>query len=325
MHLVLLLRPEVFDRHRANTVVRTRVAVHTVATQTKDLPLAIRAATWYFVHHERSAEANRGWYGFARRDNMGPMEWTPVPPESPIDVFTAEERPDLWEQSHSDEPFRGIWPEYNLHGNHTERYFGALFPQHARLQVLVCDRSTNRVVARGRTIPFRWNGSLEDLPRGIDALGLRALDDPSPPTALSALAAEVAADQQGRGLSRLVVQAMGTAARRAGLAPLVAPVRPSWKDRYPLTPIDRYATWKRFDGLPFDPWMRVHVRLGATILRTEPQSLRIQAPVTDWELWTEMTFPEDGVYVFPSGLAPLHVREGTGAYWEPNVWMLHEV
>jgi GNAT superfamily N-acetyltransferase len=136
----------------------------------------------------------------------------------------AEERPDLWERSGSDEPFRGIWPEYNLHGNHTQRYFGELFPQYAHLQVLVYDRSIDRIVARGRTIPFRWDGSLEDLPPGIDALGLRAVDDPVSPTALSALAAEVAADQQGRGLSRLVIQAMATAARRAGLAPLLAPV-----------------------------------------------------------------------------------------------------
>jgi hypothetical protein len=38
-----------------------------------------------------------------------------------------------------------------------------------------------------------------------------------------------------------------------------------------------------------------------------------------------MAFPEDGDYVFPSGLAPLRVRDGTGSYWEPNVWMLHDL
>jgi len=83
------------------------------------------------------------------------------------------------------------------------------------------------VVGRGRTIPFRWDGTLKDLPAEIDALGLRAIDDPEPPTALSALAAEVAADQQGRGLSGLIIESMTEVARRAGLAPLVAPVRPS--------------------------------------------------------------------------------------------------
>jgi hypothetical protein len=240
-----------------------------------------------------------------------------------IEVFTAGQRPDLWERSRT--LFGTVWPEYNMHGNHTGKYFGSLYPEHARLQVLLYEASTDSIVGRGRTIPFRWDGTLEDLPAGIDALGLRAIDDPEPPTALSALAAEVAEDHQGTGLSGLIIKSMTVVARRAGLAPLVAPVRPSWKDRYPLTPIDRYARWVRNDGMPLDPWLRVHVRLGATILRTETRSLQIEAPASDWEEWTGMTFPEDGDYVFPAGLAPLTVRDGVGSYWEPNIWVLHHV
>jgi GNAT superfamily N-acetyltransferase len=249
------------------------------------------------------------------------VELTGLPVESSLGVFTAQERPDLWEEARS--LFRDVWPEYNNHGNDSGTYFGALYPRHAHLQILFFDRERERIVARGRTIPFRWDGSLEDLPGGIDAVGLRAVSDQRPPTALSALAAEVAADEQGRGLSRLVLRAMADAARQAGLAPLVAPVRPRWKDRYPLIPIDRYAGWRRDDGLAFDPWLRVHARLGATILRSEPESMRIEAPVGDWERWTAMAFPEDGDYVFPAGLAPLRVRHGVGSYWEPNVWMVH--
>jgi hypothetical protein len=241
----------------------------------------------------------------------------------PIEVFTAEQRPDLWERSRS--LFETVWPEYNMHGNHTCRCFSALYPKHAHLQVLLYDASQDSIAGGGRTIPFRWDGTLEDLPAGMDALGDRAIDDPEPPTALSALAAEVAEDQQRRGLSGLIIESMAAVARRAGLTPLVAPVRPSWKDRYPLTPIDRYARWVRRDGQPFDPWLRVHVRLGATILRTETRSLQIEAPVSDWEEWTGMTFPEDEDYVFPAGLAPLSVRDGVGSYWEPNIWMLHQV
>jgi hypothetical protein len=242
-----------------------------------------------------------------------------------LDVFTAAERPDLWQLAREQRSFEHVWPEYNNHGNHTSRYFSSLFPRHSHLQVLFVDRRTDGLVARGRTIPFRWDGSLDDLPAGIDATGLRAVDEPGQPTALSALAAEVVREHQGTGISALVIRSMAAVAAQAGLASLVAPVRPSWKDRYPLTDIERYAAWRRKDGLPFDPWLRVHERLGGRILRCEPRSLEITAPVGDWESWTEMTFPEDGTYVFPQGLAPLNVSGDIGEYWEPNVWMLHKV
>lgn len=250
-----------------------------------------------------------------------------APPGSPdwLDVHTAAERPELWEKVASEGLFHGVWPAYNHHGNHTGRYFSALYPRHAALQILFVDRRSGRAVARGRTIPFHWDGTLDDLPRGIDAVGLRAVDEPENPTALSALAAEIDPEYQGSGLSGLLVQAMRRAARDCGLSRLVAPVRPSWKDRYPLIPINQYAGWRRADGLPFDPWVRLHIRIGGRILRVEPQSLQIVAPTSDWESWTGMAFPDDGEYVFPGGLAPLTARGGIGEYWEPNIWIAHDV
>ena len=251
------------------------------------------------------------------------MDGPTLLPGSPWHAFTLEQRPDLWDEA--SDLSAGLWPEYNMHGNQTGAYFGELRPRFARFQVLICDPETGEVVGRGRSIPLRWDGTLADLPAGIDAAGLRAVTEEAAPTAVSALAAEVARDRQGQGLSSLVIQAMSAAARAAGLGPLIAPVRPNWKDRYPITPIDRYATWKRPDGLPFDPWVRVHARLGATILRPEPRSMEIIAPVADWEEWTGMLFPEPGAFTFPGGLAPLTVADGTGEYWEPNIWMVHDL
>lgn len=249
------------------------------------------------------------------------------PADSPewLSFHTAAERPDLWAQVRSEQLFHDVWPEYNQHGNHTAAYFGALVPRFANFQILLVDDRSSRIVGRGRTIPFRWDGSIDSLPRGIDALGLEAVQEDGVPTALSALAAEVDQSAQRSGLSSLIIAAMAIMARTNGLATLVAPVRPSLKDRYPLTPIERYAEWRRADGLPFDPWMRVHARMGARIIRAEPQSMHIFAPVQSWESWTGMTFPEDGQYVFPAGLNPLAVADGEGDYWEPNVWMQHDV
>lgn len=238
-------------------------------------------------------------------------------------VATADERPDLWAEAEG--AFQDVWPEYNQHGDVSGEYFGALVPRHADLQFVIWDTECEEFVARGRTIPFRWDGTLSDLPAGIDAMGQRAVNDPASPTVLSALAAEVVPDRRGSGMSRLVIAAMADRAAAAGFDTLLAPVRPSWKDRYPLIPIEEYVTWKRDDGLAFDPWLRVHARLDATTLRPEPHSMRITGTVDDWTDWTGMEFPADGRYIFPAGLAPLDVHDRVGKYWEPNVWMLHRV
>jgi hypothetical protein len=172
----------------------------------------------------------------------------------------------------------------------------------------------------------RWDGTIEDLPEGIDGAIARGFDEGGA-NVLCALVIMVPAIEQGRGVSRVALRGMVEIAREHDLEALIAPVRPNWKERYPLTPIERYASWRRQDGLLFDPWMRVHERLGAEILEPEPQSLRITGTVSKWEDWTGMAFPETGTYVFPHGLAPLEVdrERDIGRYWEPNVWMLHRV
>jgi hypothetical protein len=114
-----------------------------------------------------------------------------------IAVTTAAERPDLW--ARAGEEFRAAWPEYNHHGNVRGQYFSVLVPRFAHLQFVFFDSESDRIIARGRTISFRWDGTLGDLPAGIDALGLRAIRDDSQPTALSALAAEVAPITKDRG------------------------------------------------------------------------------------------------------------------------------
>jgi hypothetical protein len=184
------------------------------------------------------------------------------------------------------------------------------------------------VRAEGHTAPFSWDGRDEALPDGIDDLIVEVLDGRRSGrrvNALSAMAAEVPPGERSRGLAAEVLKAMRALAARHGLRHLVAPVRPSWKERYPLTPIERYATWRRSDGELLDPWLRVHERLGARVSRPLPHSLRITGTIAEWESWTGMVFPDSGDYVFPHGLAPLTVdrERDLGAYWEPNVWVVH--
>jgi GNAT superfamily N-acetyltransferase len=154
------------------------------------------------------------------------------------------------------------------------------------------------IVARARSIPVRWNGRVDNLPTGIDGAIARGFDEGGA-NVLCALVIMVPRDRQGHGVSAAAVKAMLELARRHDLEGLIAPVRPSWKDRYPLVPIERYVAWRRPDGFLFDPWMRVHERLGAKMLKPEPRSLRITGSVQEWEQWTGMAFPESGDYWFP--------------------------
>jgi GNAT superfamily N-acetyltransferase len=238
-----------------------------------------------------------------------------------VNIATVAARPDLiapgWELT-SD-----LLPEYNNHGEVLERYWGRLDDERPDFQFHVVN-DEGQILARGQSIPVRWDGTAEDLPPGIDGAIARGFEV-AEATVLCSLIAAVPRGLQGRGLSRVAVEAMRELAGRHGLSALIAPVRPSWKERYPLVPIERYATWRRQDGLRFDPWMRVHERLGGVVEKPEPKSLRITGTLAEWEEWTGMSFPESGDYWFPGGLTTVSIdREADrGRYWEPNVWMTH--
>ena len=169
-------------------------------------------------------------------------------------VIRYSERPELWDaiSGLSGE----VWPEYNRHGQTLNHYWGQLYDVFAEWQFVLYDPADAVILSEGHTIPVAWDGTDTGLGPGIDAtitaaFELRAAG--SQPTAVSALAAEIVPRHQGRRLSGVLLQAMSALARDAGLSHLIAPVRPSQKDRYPTIPIERYAHWARPDGSPFDP------------------------------------------------------------------------
>lgn len=244
-----------------------------------------------------------------------------------IKVLRYSERPELWEDTEA--VSQAVWPEYNHHGEVLNRYWGRLFSEFPEFQFVLYDDEEG-VLAEGHTVPCAWDGTTEGLGEGIDAMIAGAFEARAAghrPTALGVLAAEIKPEFQGRRLADSVLDGMADLARHAGLTHLIAPVRPSLKDRYPIIPIERYVYWTRENGEPFDPWIRVHIRRGARIAKPIPHSMLISGSVADWERWTDMRFPDDGRYTFPAGLAPVEIDHGRdlGSYWEPNVWIVHTV
>ncbi len=137
---------------------------------------------------------------------------------------------------------------------------------------------------------------------------------------------------KGTGPVEDLLRALGEVASAHGLDRVVAPVRPTRKDLYPLVPIEDYLDGVRDDGLPSDPWLRRHVRMGATILRPTPHAPRptphaqtMTGTIAQWREWTGMEFPTTGDYVIPRGMSTRRVERGRdlGTSVEPNVGVRH--
>jgi hypothetical protein len=235
-------------------------------------------------------------------------------------IFSVAERPDLEERL---DEIIDPWPEFMHHDPVVRRFFPQLYDRFRDFQFVLYEPATDVVLGEGCSIPIRWDGRTDTLPEGVRVLESGFAE--SKHNVLCALLAVVDERYQGQQLSGLIVGGMAEKAQRSGLDCLIAPVRPTWKARYPLAPIERYMRWQRDDGLPFDPWIRLHARLGAELLAAAPASMDISGSVTDWESWTGMSFPEDGDYVVPGALVPVCFEDGVGRYVEPNVWMRHEV
>jgi GNAT superfamily N-acetyltransferase len=212
---------------------------------------------------------------------------------------------------------RAAWPTFLLHDPLSNEYWGRLYSERREFQFALVEE--DEVLAEGNAIP------VAGMPAGWRDAFPNGFGD-GEPDRLCALAILVGLDHHGKGLSQVMLGHMRELAAGQGWE-LVAPVRPTWKTRYPLTPIERYASWRRDDGLLFDPWLRVHERLGAEVIGVGIEAMRIPGSVAEWEEWAGMAFPESGDYVVPGALAPVQIdrERDEGLYVEPNVWMRHAV
>jgi GNAT superfamily N-acetyltransferase len=239
-----------------------------------------------------------------------------------VKLVRYADRPDLRERRF--EELSGVtFPEFMHHNDPGGKYWGRLYEDFPDFQVALIEGE--QLVAEAHAVPVAWDGSLADLPTGWDEAFVRGMTSEREPTTLSALAISVRPTRQGEGLSQRMIGVFRDTARGAGLSSVIAPVRPTLKEQYPLIPIERYLEWRREDGSHFDPWIRIHERVGGEIVAPAPESMLMRAPVADWEEWTGMRFPSDGEYVFPGALATLLVEEGIGTHVEPNVWIRHAV
>jgi GNAT superfamily N-acetyltransferase len=262
-------------------------------------------------------------------------------------VSSLAESPELAE--HFDE-FPDAWPEFMFHDQVSAALFDSLVAANPRTNLIAVDPAEpSRPLARACAFAFscadptrvaepatvldpaaggRAPAGLP--PGGYDDVllaGARDLLAGRAGTVAAALEVTVRPDARGTGLSALMLTHLRARVAAAGYPALVVPARPNHKHRHPNAPLADYARRIRPDGLPEDPWLRVHVRAGGRIVGVAPRSMTVVEPLASWRAWTGLPFDVSGPVVIPHGLVPVScdVRRDLGIYVEPNVWVHHDL
>jgi len=271
-------------------------------------------------------------------------------------ITSLAARPDL--ASVFDE-FAGAWPEFMYHDPVTEALFEPLLAAHpGTLLIAVDPAEPGRPAARACSVPYGWTADPADglPPGGYDHVILSGSAALAPASAdgggavdaartaagsaeiggaagggahrlAAALEITIRPDLRGTGLSGRMLGALRDTLAAQGFTGLVAPVRPNHKHRHPTEPMSTYLARRRPDGLPEDPWLRTHVRAGASVVGIAPASMTVTAPLARWRQWTGLPFDTDGPVIVPEALVPVRcdLAAGIAVYVEPNVWVHHRL
>lgn len=249
-----------------------------------------------------------------------------------LEIVTLADRPDLAPVL----AFEGGWPEFMLHDPVSGLYYNDAHEAYPEFVLVAIDGDApDRPAAKAYSVPFSW--PFDELPAGgWDTVVLRSVrsrwstdqaDNADQADQVSAIEINVQPDLRGRGLSGVMLDAMRRNAARLGFRALVAPVRPNGKHRHPELPMDEYVRRTRDDGLPVDPWLRVHVRAGGRVDKVAHRSMTIPGTLDEWREWTGLPFDTTGPVLVPEALAPVHcdVAQNHAVYVEPNVWVRHDL
>jgi GNAT superfamily N-acetyltransferase len=245
---------------------------------------------------------------------------------SDVEITTLAARPELVEKF---DELDGIWPEFVTHDRIGDALFGLVAEAFPEQCVVATDGG--ELVAVGRSVPFVFpdEGRTELPDGGWDTVLMWAFADRRQgrtPTVSSALEILIRPSHAGKGLSPLMLRAMRDAVAARGHSTLYAPVRPNGKTDLAM-PMTEYAFLTRDDGLPVDPWLRVHVRAGGAIERVATASMVVAGSLRQWREWTGLPFDTDGEVAVPKALVPVLVSQAhdRAVYVEPNVWIRHDL
>src|SRR5436305_315488 len=88
-------------------------------------------------------------------------------------VASYSERPDLAARTGEIED---VWPEFIHHASINEVYWPRLREEFPDFQLVLYDDEADVLLGRGQTVPFRREGSWDELPDGVEGVLRQAFD-----------------------------------------------------------------------------------------------------------------------------------------------------
>ena len=218
------------------------------------------------------------------------------------------------------------YPEFINHDHIAKTNWASLYGDFLEYQLILQDKE--KIVAVGNSIPLFVDDFTDFPSQGWDwalELGVRQHELKIKPNQLIGLSIAVNPDYAGQCISETILLKFKALAAQHNFEKVLIPIRPTLKHLYPLTEFAEYSNLKSKDG-HFDPWIRIHERIGGKRICVCHNSMRITGSVAEWENWTQLRFPISGEYHIGGGLVPLTIdlEQNIGRYVEPNIWYTHQ-
>lgn len=230
------------------------------------------------------------------------------------------EAPEFMQQAH--ELGGELTPAFLLSDPVSTDLWPRLSIDYAEHQLAVIDETRQTAIGVVNSIPLPWSRPLSELPdEGWDWALANANASGN---WQCALLAAILPEYRGRGLAEQALTAAKQLGRRFGHQGMLVPVRPTRKSEFVHMPMTEYLEKRKEDGTLFDPWIRLHLTLGAELLHVCQRAMSIKLTWDQWIEYGAEPSSEADELVIADGLVPIRRQaDGTGLYVEPNVWMVH--
>lgn len=177
-------------------------------------------------------------------------------------------------------------------------------------------------------IPFFWNKPLSELPdEGWDwmlAKGIQDHEQNIKPNSLGGLQIIVTKENQGKGISKLIIQEAKRLVKKQNYSYFILPIRPTFKPHHPEMNMAEYINLKQDEKI-FDPWIRTHLNSGAQIISICHNSMNIAGDLKFWEQLMPHVPNKSGYQIVEGALNPVHIdiENNYGEYREDNIWIYY--